>query len=83
MRHQPLKLKTHTAAALLLVVLAGAAHGASEGEVPATPLTEPEAAITSEVDQRSQASALDLALFGVIGLGVLGLLWIRRHTSEL
>lgn len=29
------------------------------------------------------ASALDLSLFGIITLGVLGLFWIRRHTSEL
>ena len=29
------------------------------------------------------ASALDLSLFGIISLGVLGLFWIRRHTSEL
>jgi hypothetical protein len=25
----------------------------------------------------------DIAIFGLISLGVLGLLWIRRHTSEL
>ena len=29
------------------------------------------------------ASALDLSLLGIISLGVLGLFWIRRHTSEL
>lgn len=28
-------------------------------------------------------SAQDLSLFGVISLGVIGLFWIRRHTSEL
>lgn len=31
----------------------------------------------------SGVSALDLSLFGIISLGVLGLFWIRRHTSEL
>ncbi len=30
-----------------------------------------------------EISALDLSLFGIISLGVIGLFWIRRHTSEL
>jgi hypothetical protein len=34
-------------------------------------------------DPTPNASALDLSLFGVISLGVIGLFWIRRHTSEL
>jgi hypothetical protein len=37
----------------------------------------------AEVDQGTNTSALDLSLFGVITLGVVGLFWIRRHTSEL
>jgi hypothetical protein len=28
-------------------------------------------------------SMQDLSLFGILGLGIIGLLWIRRHTSEL
>jgi len=31
----------------------------------------------------SSPSIQDLSLFGVLGLGIIGLLWIRRHTSEL
>ena len=30
-----------------------------------------------------EVSIVDLSLFGVIALGIIGLLWIRRHTSEL
>ena len=29
------------------------------------------------------ASPKDLSIFGVISLGIIGLFWIRRHTSEL
>jgi len=28
-------------------------------------------------------SAADLSLFGILALGIIGLLWVRRHTSEL
>ena len=28
-------------------------------------------------------SAQDLSLFGILALGIIGLLWIRRHTAEL
>lgn len=35
------------------------------------------------IAESSGASLLDLSLFGIIALGVLGLFWIRRHTSEL
>jgi hypothetical protein len=39
---------------------------------------------STEIDTNAPvASALDLSLFGIISLGVLGLFWIRRHTSEL
>lgn len=33
-------------------------------------------------DQPPGASALDLSLFGIISLGIIGLFWIRRHTAE-
>jgi hypothetical protein len=39
--------------------------------------------ILETTDQAPSASALDLSFFGVIALGVIGLFWIRRHTSEL
>ena len=28
-------------------------------------------------------SAADLSLLGILALGIIGLLWVRRHTSEL
>jgi hypothetical protein len=28
-------------------------------------------------------SAADLSLIGILALGIIGLLWVRRHTSEL
>lgn len=34
-------------------------------------------------DSATGVSALDISLFGVISLGIIGLFWIRRHTSEL
>jgi len=29
------------------------------------------------------SSVQDLSIFGVISLGIMGLLWVRRHTTEL
>ena len=29
------------------------------------------------------SSVQDLSIFGVISLGILGMLWVRRHTTEL
>lgn len=46
------------------------------------PITENRPA-TGLNEQAPVASALDLSLFSIISLGVLGLFWIRRHTSEL
>ena len=45
-------------------------------------LTENDSTAVVET-QSPRPSALDLSLFGIISLGVLGLFWIRRHTSEL
>ena len=42
----------------------------------AEPATEPARALP-------EVSTADLSLFGVISLGIIGLFWIRRHTSEL
>ena len=44
-----------------------------------TARTQPSGVVTRETGSRVQ----EMALFGLIGLGILGLLWIRRHTSEL
>ncbi|MGE0625342.1 MAG: hypothetical protein AB7I04_07515 [Pseudomonadales bacterium] len=44
------------------------------------PVTEE---VAAEPADAPSASLLDLSLFGVITLGVIGLFWIRRHTSEL
>lgn len=38
---------------------------------------------TERLEPPAAVSAQNLSLFGVIFLGVLGLFWIRRHTSEL
>ncbi len=38
---------------------------------------------TTAVHSDPTVSAQDLYLFGVISLGIIGLFWIRRHTSEL
>ena len=57
-------------------------HAAPENTTNILPSSE--GGLTSELDaNRPVASALDLSLFGIISLGVLGLFWIRRHTSEL
>ena len=50
----------------------------------ASMLPESERSRSSEQDSAvANAPALDLSLLGIISLGVLGLFWIRRHTSEL
>ena len=78
------------AASALVLLLAFAPLGASAAEKPAA--SDNIASILPEsADRRGPehdsakpiASALDLSLFGIISLGVLGLFWIRRHTSEL
>ena len=54
------------------------------GENKATILPVSESGLATELDATQPvASALDLSLFGIISLGVIGLFWIRRHTSEL
>ncbi|MGD8829091.1 MAG: hypothetical protein PVF57_00665 [Pseudomonadales bacterium] len=37
----------------------------------------------SAAEDASGPNVLDLSLFGIVALGVAGLFWIRRHTSEL
>ena len=67
------------AAAILLVVLA--AHGAAAADDSTdTSLLLTNVELSAEP---MDTSAPDLLTFGVISLGVIGLFWIRRHTSEL
>ncbi len=82
-------MKIFAATALVLYLLL-TPIGASAADERVTPenitsiLPKSEAARPSELDSPTPAaSALDLSLFGIISLGVLGLFWIRRHTSEL
>ena len=49
-----------------------------------TNLSDKEAEPASEPTHAlPEISIVDLSLFGVISLGIIGLFWIRRHTSEL
>ena len=82
-------MKTLAASALVLL-LAFTPMGVSAKEDPAAPdnmarmLPESTDGHAPEHDGTAPiASALDLSLLGIISLGVLGLFWIRRHTSEL
>ena len=74
----------------LVLQLAFTPIAANAAEDPATPdnmanilpdLDGPPAAANDR--SAPAASALNLSLLGIISLGVLGLFWIRRHTSEL
>lgn len=58
-------------------------NASPDAENPATNLPSSEHTLTADDPTATGASLLDLSLFGVIALGVLGLFWIRRHTSEL
>jgi hypothetical protein len=79
------------ATAVLLITLAGCPvlSLAENGDSTAAsfPLAAPILANNlpniAENTKPSTASAQDLSLFGVISLGIIGLFWIRRHTSEL
>ena len=55
---------------------------ADEGMTALAPESEA-MTIVELTDQPQAASAVDLSLFGVISLGIIGLFWIRRHTSQL
>jgi hypothetical protein len=79
------------ATAVLLITLAGCpllslADNGDSSEIVA-PVSPVELANNlSDVAENTlptTASAQDLSIFAVISLGVIGLLWIRRHTSEL
>lgn len=71
-RHVPLVASL----ALSAMLMASSASGAGqEGNIVAN--------ATVQQPHAGTPSIQDLSLFGVLGLGIIGLLWIRRHTSEL
>ncbi len=86
-----MKILAATVLALLLAVTPSsgkegviAAEGRAAPENTSSILPYSENLRSTERDSTTPvASALDLSLFGIISLGVLGLFWIRRHTSEL
>lgn len=62
----------------------GAGTPVAEESISSNILTETASGTPRQVsNQPPGVSALDLSLFGIISLGVIGLFWIRRHTSEL
>ena len=68
---------------LLLPVTPTAMAAVSDG-IKSNNLTDPAVSTLAESPAHAPGvSAADLYLFGVISLGILGLFWIRRHTSEL
>jgi len=74
---------------ITLLTVTQTATAAAEENGMSNMLTE-NGAVTQTGAARSEAerhpsivSSPDLYLFGVISLGILGLFWIRRHTSEL
>jgi hypothetical protein len=78
-------------------VLSFADNGDSPPALPAAspPASSPDPSSVSPVELTNNLSPLgdkvtpivaspqDLSIFGVISLGIIGLFWIRRHTSEL
>ena len=86
-----MKILAATALVLLIALtptsVVGSVDAAENREVQentASILSNSESRRSAELDSQTPvASALDLSLFGIISLGVLGLFWIRRHTSEL
>lgn len=72
------------AAACAVENTARAANPIAEEHISSNLLTESASAASGQLNiQPPGVSALDLSLFGIISLGVIGLFWIRRHTSEL
>jgi hypothetical protein len=66
---------------LVLILLLQVGSAFAE-DIPSNNMSS-DTAMLETTDQAPSASALDLSFFGVIALGVIGLFWIRRHTSEL
>ena len=83
-------------AAVLIVTVLLAVTGPARGASSSNILSNKVASTTEQSAERTQdpasgsavfnersSKAQDFAVFGLIGLGIIGLLWIRRHTSEL
>jgi hypothetical protein len=69
---------------MLLAVALSGVHGAALASAEqASAANSVNQAVESAGLQNASASAQDLSLFGVLALGIIGLLWVRRHTSEL
>jgi len=78
---------TRRFAALLMVIALGAGVSPARA-VPDEETTSKNLPVSSNVvpDEPLDAPGVslpDLSLLGTIALGVIGLFWIRRHTSEL
>lgn len=84
------------ATAVLLITLAGCpVLSFADNGVSSATSSSPDSSSVSPVDLTNNlspidakttpivASPQDLSIFGVISLGIIGLFWIRRHTSEL
>ncbi len=76
------------AAAVLLIALAGntalsVADSGDSSYISKNSLSDSSSNKVAVKAESMNTSAQDLSIFGVISLGVIGLFWIRRHTSEL
>jgi hypothetical protein len=85
---RPMKIFTATVLVLLITFTPCLGMGSVSGEEERAPPENISSILSKNADlggneRAPVVSALDLSLFGIISLGVLGLFWIRRHTSEL
>ena len=78
-----MKRLTLTVLLLLLTVTPPVLRAAEPGSMSIMMAEQATDARTAANSHAHGISAQDLYLFGVISLGVIGLFWIRRHTSEL
>jgi len=78
---------TRRLAALLMVIALGAgfspARAVPDAEAMSKSLPVSPNVVPDEPLEAPGVSLPDLSLLGTIALGVIGLFWIRRHTSEL
>lgn len=85
-RPQGVDVKRRFAALLMLIALSTGtplALAITDDDTLSKNLPASERVAPAEPADPPATSLLDLSLFGVIALGVIGLFWIRRHTSEL
>jgi hypothetical protein len=66
------------------LIASNAQGGPIDEQIVSTETSYPTAnAPLSRQSAATATSAADLSLFGILALGIIGLLWVRRHTSEL